>query len=758
MSPGSKKRNAFLIYTLLLVVLVGLVLISYALITIANQRSSRLLEMENRFSNLANQVTADIETEINSEFRKSLVTMASLGIQELKNREILINRLRDLLLTNPDIRYPFLFDSSGSYLFPLSSEGGAKAGLLDELKQWEPLDIMIGKRSPAERSIFREAVGYFDERKFLLAIKAYLKLLDNMEEAAAKIQILSEIARCYRENGSLHQAIAYLDDIDRMVVLLPDKKRYRHFEFKALYDKAFCYKQLGILDECNEIFLDLYDRILKHEKLTGKRLHAPFKQGALNHLRKYGSTVIAKARARSLELDFSKDKQNERWRELMEPYSDPVKIYREGDPAEFGRLTRQNPRFRLDRIRGFYLNSDEKTRFYTELLKRKYWELSDPAGAEIRHDRIALSNDSLTILYGKLQQAGNDRSIYFGYALSRHRIEKKQLDQSRKRYLAAETLSLVPEGAETLDPDIKKDRSIAVSPFKRFYPDDRLHIVSKDPHYLDGLVNKELNFNYLILLFLFIMMVLGLFLFIRTFNRERILLKMKSDFVDSVSHTLKTPLTRIRLISEKLELGWTRNRDFSSQALKTIQTETELMSESIENMLNFSKIDSGKHVYIKGPMQIVLQLNKLIDHYRNYLVVKGFDIETEIDDTIPEIQFDPEAFKMIFINLMQNAIKYSGDARIIHFELLALEDRVQWRVSDRGIGIPKKQLQAVFDKFVRADDRQVRSIEGSGLGLYLVRHAIMAHGGRVRLENRKGGGLTVQMEIPFPDKPLKKEK
>ena len=119
-----------------------------------------------------------------------------------------------------------------------------------------------------------------------------------------------------------------------------------------------------------------------------------------------------------------------------------------------------------------------------------------------------------------------------------------------------------------------------------------------------------------------------------------------------------------------------------------------------------------------------------------------------MDDNLPAIMLDRNAAKLIIGNLLQNAVKYSLNEKYIQVRLFREKELVVLAVGDRGIGIPKKEQPHIFKKFSRVPDDTVKSIEGSGLGLYLVRHAVEAHKGRIKVDSEPGKGSTFTVYLP----------
>jgi len=126
-------------------------------------------------------------------------------------------------------------------------------------------------------------------------------------------------------------------------------------------------------------------------------------------------------------------------------------------------------------------------------------------------------------------------------------------------------------------------------------------------------------------------------------------------------------------------------------------------------------------------------------------------LNAEVEDGLPPVRADADALEQAILNLLTNAMKYSGDSREIGLRLRRVDGRARIEVSDRGIGIAPEEQQRIFEKFYRAPTRENQLIPGTGLGLTLVEHVAKAHGGQVRVESEPGQGSTFAIELPLED-------
>jgi signal transduction histidine kinase len=251
--------------------------------------------------------------------------------------------------------------------------------------------------------------------------------------------------------------------------------------------------------------------------------------------------------------------------------------------------------------------------------------------------------------------------------------------------------------------------------------------------------------------FIDLMLGAGLVLVYRNVQREVHLSRLKSDFVANVSHELKTPLALVRLFSETLELGRVPGPEKAQQYYAVINKESQRLTQLINNILDFSRIEAGKKEYRFAPTDLTKVVQEVIEAYRFQAEQHGFAVEVELAEDISETEVDKEAISQALINLLNNAIKYSPKERFIKVVLKEEGGFVLLSVEDRGIGVAKAEQKKIFEKFYRAEDSLVHETKGSGLGLSLVRHIMDAHGGDVRVESTPQKGSTFTLVLPVKD-------
>jgi signal transduction histidine kinase len=245
-----------------------------------------------------------------------------------------------------------------------------------------------------------------------------------------------------------------------------------------------------------------------------------------------------------------------------------------------------------------------------------------------------------------------------------------------------------------------------------------------------------------------VLLGMGLFLVYGNVRREIHLSRLKGDFVANVSHELKTPLALIRLFAETLELGRVASEEKARTYYRVINKESQRLTQLINNILDFSRIEAGRKEYRFAPTSVAAVVREVVDAYRYPIEQLGFALEVETADDVPEIPMDKEAIARALLNLLNNAIKFSRDEKHVRVETRRDGERVRISVTDRGIGVAKAEQRKIFEKFYRAEDSLVHETKGSGLGLALVKHIAEAHGGGVELESVPGKGSVFTLVLP----------
>lgn len=227
--------------------------------------------------------------------------------------------------------------------------------------------------------------------------------------------------------------------------------------------------------------------------------------------------------------------------------------------------------------------------------------------------------------------------------------------------------------------------------------------------------------------------------------------RMKTAFVSTVSHELRTPLTSIKgFISTLMADDTGKYYDVKAQHefYRIIDGECDRLTRLINDLLNVSRIEAGRALdLIPKLVKLLPLIEKVAAAQRTY--THKHQVVIDIESELPDIIADEDKVDQILTNLINNAIKYSPKGGTVTVTGGVDGDTVKISVTDQGMGIPKDHLTKVFDRFHRVDNRDTRKIGGTGIGLYLVKHLVEAHGGSIWVESEVGVGTTFMFELPM---------
>jgi PAS domain S-box-containing protein len=233
---------------------------------------------------------------------------------------------------------------------------------------------------------------------------------------------------------------------------------------------------------------------------------------------------------------------------------------------------------------------------------------------------------------------------------------------------------------------------------------------------------------------------------VRDVSRWREAEEMKSTLLSVISHELKTPVSIIKGYAGTLvrqDADW--DQETLAEGLAIIEEEADKLNELINNLLDASRLQAGGLKLQFAYLDLPSMAEKSVEKFRTQTDKHTFSVDFPAD--FPPVKGDYERVREVLSNLIRNAIKYSPDGGLIRVGGWAGEDEVQVYVGDEGIGIPTAEQERIFDRFARVDSSLTRQMPGAGLGLFLVKAVIEAHGGRVWVESRPGRGSTFNFTL-----------
>ncbi|MBO1624176.1 cell wall metabolism sensor histidine kinase WalK [Bacillus arachidis] len=222
----------------------------------------------------------------------------------------------------------------------------------------------------------------------------------------------------------------------------------------------------------------------------------------------------------------------------------------------------------------------------------------------------------------------------------------------------------------------------------------------------------------------------------------------RREFVANVSHELRTPLTTMRSYLEALSDGAWQDPNIAPQFLTVTQEETERMIRLVNALLQLSKLDSTEHRLMKEWVDFTDFFNNVIDRFemskeQNVIFKRSFSKKSRF------IDMDADKITQVLYNIISNALKYSPEGGTVTYRLRDREDMLEISVSDQGMGIPKENVEKIFERFYRVDKARSRQMGGTGLGLAIAKEMIEAHGGSIWAKSEEGKGTTIYFTLPM---------
>lgn len=257
------------------------------------------------------------------------------------------------------------------------------------------------------------------------------------------------------------------------------------------------------------------------------------------------------------------------------------------------------------------------------------------------------------------------------------------------------------------------------------------------------------SFYFWTILTMMFFLAFGIVIIGRTIAHEKEILKLKSDFVSSVSHEFKTPITSIKALTERLLDGNVKDPKRMREYYSEISRDTENLSHLVGNILDFSKMEEGKKQYDIEETDFKLWLEQTVTDFFSRITHRKYNINTNINETSVLVKIDRNAMKLVVNNLLDNAVKFSPENSEVKVTLEKQGEKLLLKIKDDGIGIPKNEQGSIFEKFYRSKDALRHSITGTGLGLTIVKQIVEAHGGTVEVESEIGKGSAFTVRIPL---------
>ena len=238
----------------------------------------------------------------------------------------------------------------------------------------------------------------------------------------------------------------------------------------------------------------------------------------------------------------------------------------------------------------------------------------------------------------------------------------------------------------------------------------------------------------------------GSLLLVQDLTRIRRLETVRRDFVSNLSHELRTPLAALKALTETLQDGALDDPPAAKRFIDQIQTEVDALTQMVTELLELSRIESGRLTLDLKPVSPYELLDSASRRMRLQAERAGLNLKLECADGLPQVQIDLQRLEQVLVNLIHNAVKFTRAGGEITLLAEAGIGEVRFAVRDTGIGIPAEDVSRIFERFYRVDKSRAGS--GTGLGLSIAKHIVETHKGRIWAESIEGQGSTFFFTVP----------
>ena len=228
----------------------------------------------------------------------------------------------------------------------------------------------------------------------------------------------------------------------------------------------------------------------------------------------------------------------------------------------------------------------------------------------------------------------------------------------------------------------------------------------------------------------------------------RRLQRIRAEFLDNLSHELRTPVTNVNLLLEMLLRDPGDLPPRARERLERLQVEAAQLAQMVSELLDLASIEGGQPLML-ADLDLADVAREQVERLRVFAERSGVTLAVEMHGSSPVVRGDPTRLGQAILNLVHNAVKFSEPGDAVAVRVAAAEATATVAVMDQGVGIPRADRDRIFERFYKVDRARQRGAGGTGLGLAIVRHVAQAHGGTVRVESEEGVGSTFTIELPL---------
>jgi signal transduction histidine kinase len=695
-----QQQKKLLVIFFITIFLPSVSLSIFGIIALRNEKFRLEKQIENEQLQIADNIKGKIETRL-TDIGEQLINLANYPSVRQKDHQAIKELLTELSKRDSLTGTIFILYRNEEPFFPLSRTGFQETAYRPVAVYENLLQQQIKNAENAE----------YIRNDYLKAVSIYNDALLKTNNQTIKARFLNHIARNLMKAGKFSEAT---DVYSKIINDYPNERTESGLplEIHAMLQETDCYLKLGVKSSSISNDLSVFEDLLADKWNLNE-----------SQFKTYASIVSERLTGLLTESTGKSTENKSRFELLKKRYQ-----YKIGQ---------------------WQTINDIKSYIVPEL--SNYLQTNSFISSSFKFSKRIGNEDyliSAVMIHGQNQQ---DNTAILAAKLNNLYLQKKILDNSIKEIQPPENTSLC---ITSLSGDsirgIKNNTPGAITTTTLFddnFPPWRLELTYVGPKGL-GEISIFSNFYFWTIITLIIILVFGTALIVRIVAREMEILKIKSDFVSSVSHEFKTPLTSMKALTERLEKGKVTQPAKMNQYISIISRDIDRLIRLVGNILNFSNIEEGRKVYKKEETDIAIWLKEIINNYKKESIESDINISAEIGDNLPALYIDKDAMTQAIFNLLDNAVKFSKDFKMVRVTVEKNESSIIIKIKDKGIGFENDEKDKIFEKFYRGKSAVKYYIKGTGLGLALVKHAVEAHNGHIDVESEPGWSTVFSITLP----------
>lgn len=701
-----KQKKIFLLF-FLGIGLPSLLLVYLAFRGIQNDRA--LLE-KNRL-NEHRRIAEEIVNSIDQNIFKVEQAFRNTIINRQKTSQLALNHwLKTLKSKQPLVEEVFLFQNFKKIYFPIANLLFLPSGSIQLPSASSRTPSLVKKMQKGQQLEFKQ-------KRYLKALLNYQQAFEQTSDHQLKGELLGVVARVQKKSKLFQDAIESYKTIAR------DFSQVRIADgiplgLVARLELGSLFLVVKDYSSAVKTFIELYKALIHREWILEKDQYYFFAQRTKESIDNIFLQASLPASLKSYKNTFQilKDEEN-RQRRITE------------------RLLSFQERASTD-------------------LKAKVPLSLDDLRTSAKRFTLEIGKDSyLVSLLDQNTKNESQSDEIWGILLDPDYLKNNLLQKALLRNVSSEKTEWIVRGRDgqaILTSENSPSGSISVKTnFTGNFPPWLLEFYQQNPPLFETFLTSRRSIYFYMFLLIAGILIFGLILTIRAITHEMELAKMKSDFVSTISHEFKSPLTSIRQLAEMLQTGRIPSEKRRQQYYDVLLEQSERLSLLTDNILNFAKMEEGIKEFKFEKVNINTLLEDIVSTIQDRVRHEGYVIQTKFEKSLLSIMGDSAAITQAITNLIDNAIKFSGENRKIIVSSFTDDKYFVVAVQDFGLGIRKEEIDKVFERFYRGGDELTRIVKGSGLGLALVKQIVEAHHGTVHVESELGRGSTFSIRLPI---------